>query len=237
MQFVPIDTAAASPAAAFLYADHAVQFPRGAGTEASFECDVFSRVIGELSYGETRYPLRRPLRGRYSPGYDGHPGTFRVIDVPAIAGDGDDPFSAYEDWRLAFHRHFLSFFFKRPFEMTPEAELTWRQISEVVDLQQFRAEIPVIARRFGIILSSDKRGIGIQWDDGHKILIWPRVVPPVAWTYQPGDEIEAIVSYDPESMRVTDFRYISQREKPPQLLSDEEAQAKIVRTKGKEVEW
>src|SRR5688572_850341 len=119
MHFVPIDTTATFQAAAFLYAEHAAELPSGASSATSFDCDVFSRVIGELSYGETYYPLRRPLRGRFAPGYDGQAGTFRVIDVPAIAGEGDDPFSAYEDWRLVFHRHFHSLFYKRPFEMTP----------------------------------------------------------------------------------------------------------------------
>jgi hypothetical protein len=182
---------------------------------------VTLRSLDEIRVGESVYPLRRQVRGAFTPDWSGGLGTFYVPSLPSVVGRGNDMGEALDDWQERLHMTVQSFLSKRPFEMSPEEREAWQSLREVIDISRYQSSTPLRVRQFGRVDDSRPRHHSIRWENGSKQRVRLDQMPPEFATYKAGQPFEAIVERDPVTTEFVRAVYVARRSERC-LLSAEE---------------
>ena len=222
MQYAPPYTPPAlREIAARINAPRAEGFAQGMRRGDQF--DVDRKVIsGSLVVGETSYPLRSALLGKFTHGTAWQQGEFSVPELfPEFIGIGWTYEDAFQDWRDQIHCRFQMLVAKRPFEMTESERATWLLLQDQIDVTAYRDATQLTIRQIGKVDQTRPDPIRIAWEDGRKERIRLDQMPGAFASYKAGQPFEAVVIRDPVDYRLLRVVHLQKRKATPVLGAGE----------------
>jgi hypothetical protein len=164
--------------------------------------DILRTRIDELQYGKNRYPLWRPIVGRLLPEPFSERYRFQIDGLTSVAGDGETPRDAIEVFRERFHIRIQDLLAKRPFEMKPDEKIAWSEIRQLVNVELYRHELPILMRQFGEVLSVRPSKWSVRWEGTGREFVDLQDFPGDFASYHVGQPFEAFVERDQQTMRI-----------------------------------
>jgi hypothetical protein len=163
-----------------------------------------TRIVGNIE-DETGHAL--PLKDEvwlttYPPRGDGLWHTEAELIGPAVVGRGADVDESAKDWQIRFRRLFQRYLEMRPFEMTSPDKDLWHRLQAIVDVPQYKATKPMLIRQHGKVQKSRPGLTVVEWEDGSREEVEPRVFDEPFARFLPGQPFEALVSRDPLSFQI-----------------------------------
>lgn len=164
--------------------------------------------VSDLRVGNTSYPLRRPLHGKYYSAC-GDPYEFTAEELGAcFIGRGDNAADARKNWRDAVHQAFQSLIRKRPFEMDEEDRARWRILQSVIDVPKYRRTTPMTMRQIGRIQRARPTPTRVAWANGAKENVALDQAPGVFASLKPSQWFEAVVKRDSRTGRLREIVHL-----------------------------
>jgi hypothetical protein len=140
-------------------------------------------LAGPIHFGETDYPLRRPIVGIYET-WDGTWWTFRVeAPEPRFLrfGVGTTEEDAYHHWCQELHVDFQRLFHTSPMTMTdPDDQAQWKALSGLIDVPAYEASRPLTGREVGCVVGTEPGAWTVQWHGQLEKLPLDRMPPEFA---------------------------------------------------------
>ena len=133
-----------------------------------------------------------------------------VMELNNYVGNGDTIEQAFEELKLAIHTDFQRLERKRLFEMDEEERTKWTQLTNVIDLLDYKMTTPIVTREIGeVSFWKISRPHSIKWISGQTYFIDPHKVPAELMSCRPGQWVEAIVKRDPITNREIEIESIT----------------------------
>jgi len=92
--------------------------------------------------------------------------------------------------------------YKRPFEMNRSDTTSWGEMRQLVDVERYRRELPVLVREFGEVVSARPGHRAVHWEGGGREPIDIEQFPGEFASFRPGQPFEAYVERDQETMQI-----------------------------------
>jgi hypothetical protein len=195
-----------------------------------------------LNFGEARYPLRRPLFGKFF--FQGKGMTLHACpeggwtrqgtpkpgatEIPFAAfrlffGRGKTQSEAITDFEGKFHVAFQRLFCKRPFQMRLDEKAIWDILEKLVDVDAYWKEAPLDGREIGEIKRLSENRLEIKFIDGRHERLPIEKTPAGMAALLPGEWFEAITRRNPGDGKMLKILW-AQRMPPIKPMNKKEAQ-------------
>ncbi|MBP3956365.1 hypothetical protein J8F10_13855 [Gemmata sp. G18] len=96
----------------------------------------------------------------------------------------------------------------RPFEMADAERRAWAAIENLVDVEKYRAEQPLILLQIGVVHRARPYPQIVEWEDGTKERVSPERMPGEFAAYKAGQSFEALVHRNPITYKIVRVEYV-----------------------------
>ncbi len=121
---------------------------------------------------------------------------------PAVVGRGETADEAVADWRTRFRMTTQRYLEMRPFEMQSDDWDLWDRIQTVFDVAKYKATKPLVIRQLGKIHKAREGVTVVEWEDGARERVDPRVFDEAFSRFRAGQPFEAIVTREPLTFQI-----------------------------------
>ncbi len=168
------------------------------------EMGIHSGRLDQVSYGRSAYPFWEQRTWQFVPEIREGEWGFRLLldGLTQIEGVGRTPNATIEDFRERFHTEFQKLFVKRPFELDANETRCWNELRQVVDVESYRRNLPILTREFGRVESNQPGHWVVRWEAGERAPIDLSQFPDEFASYKPGQPFAAYLERDQETMEI-----------------------------------
>jgi hypothetical protein len=172
------------------------------------ESREFRETIASIEIGETSYPLRTPVEGRYRQLHGGD-GDYCVQEFGlAFIGRGETLQQAQRDWSEQVHIAFQELYRKRPFEMTEQERAQWAVLERAIDVAAYENQTPLTIRQIGRLVTARPDPYKILWMDNRTEVVTLAAMPAEFACFKQGQWFEAIVERDRPTGRLRKVQHV-----------------------------
>ena len=169
--------------------------------------------MDSFAVGESSYKFIRRVRVNQEPLPKGW--LCYINELANYRGYGITEQEALKDLKVNLHADFQQLSKKRPFEMSEEEKERWMEMTNIIDLLDYKTTTPVVVREIGCVsYHKVSRPVRIKWLSGRNYSIEPDKVPGELMSCRPGQWIEAVVKRNPlthKEIEIDSFSRISFR--------------------------
>ncbi|MEX0702016.1 MAG: hypothetical protein WD069_07965 [Planctomycetales bacterium] len=169
--------------------------------------------LTHLDVGKAQYALRGPRAIHVDPVAD-HEWTYTVEGFsPRFVGRGESIDASRKDFGVMVHKAFQMLVGLRPFRMTPEQHSDWRILEDAIDVDAYRASVPLTIIEVGVVTAAGSDGCTVKWIDGDREEhVRFEEAPPEFAALSSGQWIEALVERQAIDYSLNAIRFVRNTE-------------------------
>lgn len=179
-------------------------------------------LIPVIEVGSVKYVLKRPIRVMLKPVLDHEFEISSDLLPDVLVGRGLSIEQAREDFMIQVHREFQSLVRLRPHKRNEEQTRRWTALTDVIDVDRYWDETPVVLMEVGHVESVTVEGYQLAWLDGdRRETVSLKLAPPEFAALCQGDWFEALVERHATTKNLQAIRFVKPIE-PLSVMSENE---------------